>query len=48
MVEDVYIIMILLLDNNNRLIGIIDFGDARIADEYSDFIYLLECIEKIR
>lgn len=32
----------LLLDANNRLSGIIDFGDAGITDEYSDFIYLLE------
>lgn len=32
----------LLLDDNNRLCGIIDFGDAGIIDEYCDFIYLLE------
>lgn len=32
----------LLLDDNNRLIGIIDFGAAGINDEYCDFIYLLE------
>ena len=32
----------LLLDDNNKLIGIIDFGDAGITDEYSDFLYLLE------
>lgn len=32
----------LLLDNNKKLIGIIDFGDSGIIDEYCDFIYLLE------
>lgn len=32
----------LLLDDNNKLVGIIDFGDAGITDEYCDFIYLLE------
>ena len=32
----------LLLDDNNRLCGVIDFGDSGIIDEYSDFIYLLE------
>ena len=32
----------LLLDENNKLCGIIDFGDAGIIDEYCDFIYLLE------
>ena len=32
----------LLLDDNKRLCGVIDFGDAGIIDEYSDFIYLLE------
>ncbi len=32
----------LLLDNNKKLTGIIDFGDSGIIDEYSDFIYLLE------
>ena len=32
----------LLLDDNNRLTGIIDFGDSGIIDEYCDFIYLLE------
>lgn len=32
----------LLLDENNNLIGIIDFGDSGIIDEYCDFIYLLE------
>ena len=32
----------LILDDNNKLIGIIDFEDAGIIDEYYDFIYLLE------
>lgn len=32
----------LLLDENKRLVGIIDFGDSGIIDEYCDFIYLLE------
>ena len=32
----------LLLDSNNRLSGVIDFGDSGIIDEYCDFIYLLE------
>lgn len=36
----------LLLDNNNRLCGIIDFGDSGIIDEYCDFIYLLEDSEE--
>lgn len=36
----------LLLDENNRLCGIIDFGDAGIIDEYCDFIYLLEDSEE--
>ena len=36
----------LLLDNNDKLIGIIDFGDAGIIDEYCDFIYLLENSEE--
>ena len=36
----------LLLDDNNRLCGIIDFGDAGITDEYCDFIYLLEDSEE--
>ena len=36
----------LLLDDNNRLCGIIDFGDAGIIDEYCDFIYLLEDSEE--
>ena len=36
----------LLLDNKNKLIGVIDFGDAGIVDEYCDFIYLLEDSEE--
>lgn len=36
----------LLLDDNNRLCGVIDFGDAGITDEYCDFIYLLEDSEE--
>lgn len=36
----------LLLDEDNKLIGIIDFGDSGIIDEYSDFIYLLEDSEE--
>lgn len=36
----------LLLDNNKKLAGIIDFGDAGIIDEYCDFIYLLEDSEE--
>ena len=32
----------LLLDDENKLVGIIDFGDSGIIDEYCDFIYLLE------
>lgn len=36
----------LLLDENNKLCGIIDFGDAEIIDEYTDFIYLLEDSEE--
>ena len=36
----------LLLDENNRLCGIIDFGDSGIIDEYCDFIYLLEDSEE--
>ena len=36
----------LLLDDNNRLCGIIDFGDSGIIDEYCDFIYLLEDSEE--
>lgn len=36
----------LLLAENNRLCGIIDFGDSGIIDEYCDFIYLLEDSEE--
>lgn len=36
----------LLLNDNNRLCGVIDFGDAGIVDEYCDFIYLLEDSEE--
>ena len=36
----------LLLDDKNKLVGIIDFGDAGIVDEYCDFIYLLEDSEE--
>lgn len=36
----------LLLDENNKLTGIIDFGDSGIIDEYCDFIYLLENSEE--
>ena len=36
----------LLLDDNKRLVGIIDFGDSGIIDEYCDFIYLLEDSEE--
>ena len=32
----------LLIDDDNRLTGVIDFGDSGIADEYCDFVYLLE------
>lgn len=35
-----------MLDGNNRLTGIIDFGDSGIIDEYCDFIYLLEDSEE--
>ena len=36
----------LLLDDDNRLCGVIDFGDSGIIDEYCDFIYLLEDSEE--
>ena len=36
----------LLLDENKRLCGIIDFGDSGVIDEYCDFIYLLEDSEE--
>lgn len=32
----------ILLNDNYELVGIIDFGDACITDEYCDFLYLLE------
>ena len=32
----------ILLDEDDKFIGVIDFGDSGIADEYCDFIYLLE------
>lgn len=36
----------LLLNDDNILVGIIDFGDSGIIDEYCDFIYLLENSEE--
>mgnify|MGYP004692117689 FL=1 len=36
----------LLLDDDNKLCGVIDFGDSGIIDEYCDFIYLLEDSEE--
>ncbi len=36
----------LLLDDDNKLVGVIDFGDSGIIDEYCDFIYLLEDSEE--
>ena len=36
----------LLLNEDYRLCGIIDFGDSGIIDEYCDFIYLLEDSEE--
>lgn len=36
----------LLIDNNKKLVGIIDFGDSGIIDEYCDYIYLLEDSEE--
>ena len=36
----------LLVDEENKLTGIIDFGDSGIIDEYCDFIYLLEDSEE--
>ena len=36
----------ILLDENNRFSGVIDFGDAGIIDEYCDFIYLLKDSEE--
>ena len=32
----------ILLDEDDKFIGVIDFGDSGIVDEYCDFIYLLE------
>lgn len=36
----------MLLDENNKLCGVIDFGDSGIIDEYCDFVYLLEDSEE--
>ena len=36
----------LLLDDDKKLCGVIDFGDSGIIDEYCDFIYLLEDSEE--
>ena len=36
----------ILLDEDDKFIGVIDFGDSGIADEYCDFIYLLENSEE--
>ncbi len=36
----------LLLNDDNRLCGVIYFGDSGIIDEYCDFIYLLEDSEE--
>lgn len=36
----------LLLNENNKLCGVIDFGDSGIIDEYCDFVYLLEDSEE--
>ena len=36
----------LLIDDDKRLVGVIDFGDSGIIDEYCDFIYLLEDSEE--
>ena len=36
----------MLIDSNNRLCGIIDFGDSGVTDIYSDFMYLLEDSEE--
>lgn len=36
----------MLVDEDNKLTGIIDFGDSGIIDEYCDFIYLLEDSEE--
>ena len=36
----------ILLDDDGRLAGVIDFGDSGIINEYCDFIYLLEDSEE--
>ena len=36
----------ILLDENKKLCGIIDFGDACITEDYRDFMYLLENSEE--
>ena len=36
----------ILLDDDGRFVGVIDFGDSGIIDEYCDFIYLLEDSEQ--
>ena len=36
----------ILLDDDGRFAGVIDFGDSGIIDEYCDFIYLLEDSEQ--
>lgn len=36
----------MMIDNNKRLCGIIDFGDSGVTDEYCDFLYLLEDSEE--
>lgn len=36
----------ILLDENKKLCGIIDFGDACITEDYRDFMYLLEDSEE--
>ena len=36
----------ILLDDDGRFAGVIDFGDSGIIDEYCDFIYLLEDSEE--
>lgn len=32
----------ILLDENNKFCGVIDFGDAGVIDEFCDFVYLFE------
>lgn len=36
----------ILLDYDNKFVGVIDFGDSGIIDEYCDFMYLLEDSEE--